>query len=121
MPTINEVIERNKAVKPDTYDETTKAEWLYRLDGRISKEIMHQEPPAHYIYPEDGDKELLVPFPYDDMYDYYLQAMIDYNNKEFKTYNNSLAMYNKAFGEYAKLYIREHKPPSYYNFRNIMG
>ena len=41
MPTINEVIERNDKIKPNTYEEQTKADWLYRLDGRISKEIMH--------------------------------------------------------------------------------
>ena len=121
MPTINEVIERNDKVKPNTYDETTKADWLYRLDGRISKEIMHKEPPAHYIYPDDGDKELLVPFPNDAIYDYYLQAMIDFSNKEFGTFNNSMIMFNEAMDSYAKQYIRENLPPSFYNFRNIMG
>lgn len=121
MPTINEVIERNDKVKPNSYDEAQKADWLYRLDGRISKEIMHREPPEHYVYPEDGDKELLVPFPNDAIYDYYLQAMIDFANKEFSTYNNSMAMFNEAMEAYAKQYIREHIPPSLYNFRNIMG
>ena len=74
MPSINEVIERNDKIKPNSFDETTKADWLYRLDGRISKEIMHTEPPVQYTYPEDGDKELLVPFPFDAVYDFYLHA-----------------------------------------------
>lgn len=121
MPTINEVIERNDKIKPNTYDEQTKAEWLYRLDGRISKEVMLCEPPAHYIYPEDGDKELLVPFPNDAIYDHYLQAMIDYTNKEFGTYNNAMMMFNEAYEAFAKQYIRENVPPSFYNFRNVMG
>lgn len=121
MPTINEVIERNKSIKPDTYDDQTKADWLYKLDGRISKEIMHKEPPAHYVYPEDGDRKLLVPFPNDAIYDYYLQAMIDYTNNEIVKYNNSMIMYNEAFEAYAKQYIRENMPPSFYNFRNVMG
>ncbi len=121
MPTINEVIERNDKIKPNTYEAQTKADWLYRLDGRISKEIMHSEPPMHYIYPEDGDKELLVPFPNDAIYDYYLQAMIDFTNREYTTYNNSILMFNEAMDAYAKQYMRENVPPSFYNFRNVMG
>lgn len=121
MPTINEVIERTDRVKPNAYDDSTKADWLYRLDGRISKEIMHMDPPVRYIYPEDGDKELLVPFPNDEIYDYYLQAMIDYSNKEFGTYAKSMRMFNSAMDSYARQYIREHLPASFYNFRNIMG
>lgn len=121
MPTINEVIERNDKIKPNTYEEQTKADWLYRLDGRISKEIMHCEPPVHYTYPQDGDKELLVPFPNDAIYDYYLQAMIDFTNKEYDTYNNTILMFNEAMDAYAKQYMRENVPPTFYNFRNIMG
>ena len=73
MPSINEVIERVDKVKPNVYDEEQKAEWLARLDGRISREILKMDLPVRYIYPEDGDKDLLVPYPYDDMYDYFLK------------------------------------------------
>lgn len=121
MPTINEVIERVDKVKPNTYDKQTMADWLYRLDGRISREIMYANPPVRYMHPEDGDKELLVPFPNDAIYDYYLQAMIDFANKEYASYNNAMIMYNEAMSAYAKQYIRDNVPPSFYNFRNIMG
>jgi len=120
MPTINEVIERNDRVKPNAYSEQEKAGWLYRLDGRISSEIMHIEPPVQYQYPENGDKALLVPEPYDVVYDYYVQAMIDYYNKEYNSYNNAMIMYNDAVQNYAKYYIRENQPKSYYNFRNVL-
>jgi len=121
MPTINEVIERNDRIKPNTYDAETKAGWLYRLDGRISKEIMQKEEPEQYIFPQDADRMLLIPFPHDAIYDYYIQAMIDFANREFSTYNNSMIMFNEAYDAFAKLYIRENIPRSYYNFRNIMG
>ena len=121
MPSINEVIERNDKIKPNSFDEATKADWLYRLDGRISKEIMHTEPPVQYVYPDDGDKELLVPFPFDAIYDYYLQSMIDYTNREFASYNNSMIMFNEAYDAFAKQYIRDNVPPSFFNFRNVMG
>ena len=120
MPTINQVIERVDKVKPNVYDESAKAEWLHRLDGRISREILKQDPPQQYEYPEDGDKELLVPYPYDDMYDYFMQAMIDYNNREYGNYNNALAMYNESFTSYAKLYQRENMPKSSGWFKNLI-
>lgn len=121
MPTINEVIERNDKVKPNPYGNDTKAGWLYHLDGRISKEIMHRDVPVHYEYPRDGDKELIVPFPNDIVYDYYMQAMIDFNNKEYNNFNNSMIMFNDAMEVYAKQYMRENIPKSYFNFRNITG
>ena len=120
MPTINEVIERVDKIKPNTYDEQTKATWLYRVDGRISAEIMKQDPPQEYIYPEDADKELLVPHPYDNLYDFYLQAMIDYTNKEYGNYNNSMIMYNEVIESFSKKYIRDNMPKSASNFRNVI-
>lgn len=118
--TINKVIERVDRVKPNVYDEQTKAEWLYRLDGRISREILKEDPPQRYVYAEDGDKELLVPHPYDDLYDYYMMAMIDYSNQEYGSYNNALLMYNEAFWAYAKLYQRENLPKSAGRFNNLL-
>ena len=115
------MIERVDKIKPNTYDEETKATWLYRVDGRISAEVLKEEPPAQYIYPDDGDKELLIPHPYDSVYDYYLQAMISYTNKEYGDYNNAMIMYNEAIESYAKKYIRDHVPKSASNFRNVMG
>jgi hypothetical protein len=120
MPTINEVIERNDKIKPNAYSNQVKAGWLYRLDSRISADIMHTDPPAEYKFPEDGDKTLLVPEPYDELYDYYVQAMIDFYNKEINSYNNSMVMYNSAVQTYARYYIQHNEPPSYYNFRSIL-
>lgn len=120
MPTINQVIERVDAIKPNTYEPEAKAEWLFRLDGRISREVMKVNPPQQYRYPEDGDKELLVPHPYDDIYDYFMGAMIDYYNKEFGEYNNAMTMYNEAFSSYAKLYQRENRPESSGGFKNVL-
>ena len=47
--------------------------------------------------------------------------MIDFTNKEYDTYNNSIIMFNEAMDAYAKQYMRENVPPTFYNFRNIMG
>lgn len=116
MSTLNEVIERVDKVKPNTYDENTKADWLYRLDGRICREVMLKEPPEPYTYPEDGDRELLVGFPYDNMYDFYLQAMISYQDKDYADYNNAIQMFDKIYSEHAKWYQRANTPKNYGSF-----
>lgn len=116
MSTLNEVIERVDKVKPNTYDENTKADWLYRLDGRICREVFRKEPPEPYSYPEDGDRELLVGFPYDNLYDYYLMAMISLQDKEYADYNNSLQVFDNLYKEHAKWWQRENVPRSYGGF-----
>lgn len=120
MSTINQIIERVDAVKPNAYSEEQKAEWIHNLDGRISREILKENPPQKYMYPEDGDRELLAPYPHDSMYDYYVRAMIDFANKEYNSYNKSVILYNEAFEAYAKLYQREHMPKSKGGFKNLI-
>lgn len=120
MPTINQIIEKTDRVKPNVYDEQTKADWLCRLDGRISRQVMMQDPPQQYRYPEDGDKELLAPFPFDDMYVHYLFAMIDYTNKDYGDYNNAMVMYNNVFEDFAKAWQREHLPEHSGGFKNVL-
>lgn len=117
--TINEVIEKVDKVKPNTYDENTKAEWIYELDGRVSSDIMLQNPPQKYEYPEDGDRELLVPFPYDEMYKHHVMARIHYQNKEYGDYNNALMMFTSIYDDYAKWYIRNNRPEKVGGFTNM--
>lgn len=40
MPSINEVIERVARVRPDAYDDETKAGWLIELDGKLYREVI---------------------------------------------------------------------------------
>ena len=53
---------------------------------------------------------LLVPAPYDEVYLRWMEAQIDYHNGEYDKFNNSIVMYNTAFDNYQKCYIRTHKP-----------
>lgn len=40
MPSINEVIERAARLRPDCYDDETKAGWLIELDGKLYREVV---------------------------------------------------------------------------------
>lgn len=127
MPTINEVLERVNRARPDALDDKTKAGWLIELDGKLYREVIarHQlnageeaaEPPR--LYPEDGDRQLLAPPPYDNLYDLYVMAQADFYNREAENYNNSALAFNTALDEYKKDYHRTHNPIGPEGFRNL--
>jgi len=116
--TINKVIKDVDELKPNTIPQEIKAGWLISLEGRISLEILKQQEPVKLEYPDDGDTELLVPFPYDDLYEIYLSALVDENARDFDGYNNNMIRYNQKLEEYRNYVMNS--TPSPYRFRNII-
>lgn len=47
---------------------------------------------------------LLAYPPYDKIYEMYIYAMIDFNNRDYAAYNNNLAMYNNTLEQLMKSY-----------------
>ncbi|MEA4934805.1 MAG: hypothetical protein VB071_14670 [Lawsonibacter sp.] len=122
MSTINEVIQRVDRIKPNALEEKDKARWLMELDGRTWREVTaadtpEAKPPEQW--PEDGGKPLLVSAPYDNMYDLYLMAMIEFAQGEYSAYNNTVALFDQAQQEWRALYRREHLPKERF-YRNVM-
>ena len=133
--TANKAIEIIDGLRPNSYGEEDKFRWISDLDGKVKRlvfqwnekyikelkaqresgelteekynELMDKTKP--YAYPDDMDKELLIPTPFDDVYTLYLAAMIDFYNREYGNYNNSAMMFEERFSEYKKAYIREHR------------
>jgi len=117
--TINEAVAEIDAVKPNMYGLQDKVRWLSRLDGRIEQEIISahelnegEEPPVFDGYTPDtsGDTELLVPAPYDELYIRWLEAQIDYANREFDSFNASNAMFESVYTAFRNAYNRTHMP-----------
>ena len=121
MATMNEVIEHIDNVKPNAFPEEDKYRWINKLEGMISLEVHQDEEPVQYNLPDDADKELLVPHPYDDLYGLYVAAMIDFYNKEYNHYNNSMLMFAERMDQFKAWYIRNHNPAKARNFRHVMG
>lgn len=70
-------------------------------------------------FPEDGDRQLLVGLPYDNLYDLYVMAQADFYNRESENYNNSALAFNTALDEYKKDYHRTHDPIGRSGSRNL--
>lgn len=114
---LSEALAGIKAIKPSQYSDVMLTAWVSELDGQIYDAIVsHRENPATlsapYTVETDGNVALLVPYPYDQIYIYWLSAKIDHTNQEYDRYNNSMAMFNAYYNDYAGSYARAHRSTS---------
>lgn len=109
--TINKAIANAALLHPDAFQDTLKAGWISELDGKIAKETMHIDDFIGYEFPRDGDSELLVQAPYDGIYELYIIAMSDFFSGELSNYSVSAILFDRAYDEFKKAYIRNHMPP----------
>ena len=124
--TLLECITRVDSVKPNAYTVEEKVRWLSYLDASIKAQIIDTHEAEIVVEEEETEKieevkglpyscdrltdELLVPFPYDELYTAYLKAKIDEENGETVRYNNTASTFNTLLSEYARAYNREHMP-----------
>lgn len=114
--TISEAINKTDSLKPNTYGQETKIYWLSNLDGIVFNKIIKTHEGAEneefkgYFDDTPLDTELIISAPYDDIYVKWLESQIDYANREYDKYNNSIVAYNDAYAEYERHYNRTHMP-----------
>ncbi len=107
--TLCQILERVDEVKPNLISEEIKRDYISELDTRTNIQILRRSGNIKYT-DLDSDKELIIPSPFDRVYEYYLSAMIDYLNSEINSYNVNMALFNEKYEEYAKWYIRNNMP-----------
>ena len=117
---INTIIERIEEVKPNILSDELKFSWVSSLDSRINREVFKNNTELIYKSGEDGERKLLVSSPYDDMYFYYVSAMIDFSNNEIGEYNNNMALFNEKYTAFAKDYRRNNLPRNQGGFTNVI-
>lgn len=136
--TIRGAIETVDRLSPNQYENIDKVRWLSELDGVVYLEIElpHEahapapeqpwvrtrvpleqgaettEPEAFTGYPEDVDFEtvLRVPWPYDEIYRWYLEMKIADAQGEMTRYNNAMAKYSAYYTAYQSFYNRSRMP-----------
>ena len=118
MATVNRVTAYIDRVKPNVYTDEDKFNWISTLDGLVAREVMGEEGPE-YEFPKDVDTELMVPSPFDDIYQLYVGAMIDFHNREYDQYNNTAAMFEERLEQFKAWYIRNNPSCNRVNFKNV--
>lgn len=104
--TVSECIAYVDEVKPNAFSGDLKTRWLGQLEGKIAAEIFLMAPAElgkfHFVTEEeDGDKELLVDPPYDDLYTAYLTAKVDSKNGEFNKLSTAAQAFNRMWDEFS--------------------
>lgn len=104
---INAAMVRVDRLRPNAIDQEQKVAWIMELEGKLA-ETMGVTPPVQK-WPE-ADMELLMPAPYDNIYELYLCAMIDAANMETALYENDYTIFNAAWNEARAWWRRTHTP-----------
>lgn len=113
MSTFAEIIKRVDQYKPNAYEEEEKLRWLTELDGKIAVEVLMLAPAAVKNLPKGDaakDCEPLVGFPYEDLYDRWLEAKIDYHNGEYNNYQNCMEAYNASYNGFVNWFLNAYDP-----------
>lgn len=112
--TLDEAITYFDEQCPNQYSREEKIRWISELDEQIYENIIStRENPAvtefdGYDDDASGNTVLLVPSLYKEMYRYWLEKSVDYNNREIGAYNNAMAMYQTYYENYFAWYNRNH-------------
>lgn len=116
---IRDVITRVDEIKPNDFTEAQKVRWLALLDGKIAGDVMlmhiTEMQQFNYQHPDDMDRELLVSFPHDDIYDLWLAAQIDLANGETDKYQNSMEAYNASYINFVCWFASTYDPAQGYS------
>lgn len=110
--TLKEIIALADSIRPNAFSEEAKASWVNEAEHIIQTEILSIAPPdlTEYVpYEDKKEVPLTLESGNDGIYLSYLTAMIDFADKEYAGYNNSIALFNEQLDTYAKWYVRTHK------------
>ncbi len=111
--TIQEAVAMADELKPNAFSTATKIAWLNALEGRIALCVfLMSEADAEQLHytADDLTRTLLVKPPYDDIYELWLEAKIDYANGEYDKYQNTMAEYNAHYGEFVRYFAERYAP-----------
>ena len=118
--TVSELFDFIKGVRPGfAFTDAQMMVWLNEIEGKVQTDILLLEPSVSEdgkttgfieydatIDPEtgkmvDAETELIVKFPWNKLYRYFMLMSIDLYNGEYQRYANTFALFNEAYEEYS--------------------
>ena len=104
---LSEAMARADTLRLNTVSEEQKARWIWELEGQLGE--MASILPRPCPWPEE-DPLLLLTGPYEEVYQLYMAAKIDYYNQEMGLYANDRAVYESLLSEAKAWWRRGHRP-----------
>lgn len=112
--TIREIIALVDGNNPNAFDKKTKAQWIAQLDGKLALDVMlldiSETEQFRYRGAEYLDRQPLVGFPHDDIYELWLNVKIHAAQGETERYQNALLLYNAAYKNYVRWFAHTYAP-----------
>lgn len=117
--TIRGLIDKIQDEKPNTFSDEKLLSFINEIEHDAAEQLATFFEP----YTEVDDTELLVPAPYDALYESYLKAKIDYALEEYPSYQLNVEQQSSDFDAFVDWVVRtgqalEHHAPR--RFRNIL-
>ncbi len=113
--TVNEALAKVKDRKPNAYSDESLNDFLNDCEAMVQRELLLTVPEEiiQYAWPEDREKELILPRPYDELYVVYIIMKIQFIQEEFGAYNNSKLMFEALYQDTQAYYNKQDpNPPS---------
>lgn len=113
-----DALDKANKVRPNAAHDDIKVRLLFQnVEGDVA-DMLGMEPPEYDYNPNDPqDIELLMPFPYDDIYLWFLCAQIDIMNEESQLYADDMTVFNRAWARAQAYYRRQTRGFSKKNWR----
>lgn len=113
--TVSEAIERAENICRYNGEPENLIVWLSELEKRILTELYHSE--NHGFEKLSMSDRLVAPDAYAELYPLYLVMKISFLESDIIRYNNSSAIFNRVYSDYANYLIRTRLPEKtvYYN------
>lgn len=110
--TLSEVVQNVRNLKTGV-DDSTILKYINEIEADIQRNVFKVDLKDIVLYDFNNDQntKLIVPYPFYDLYEYYVMTMINYELQEFTTYNQYKMMYEDKYGSY-RAYLMNHKSNS---------
>lgn len=111
--TVQDAIDNAKMVCDDQFDDPVKWVWLHNLDLQIKHSIIDtHSSPIDILEEYSSDSKLIMPAPYCEAYEWYIQAQSCLANSEIDEYNAAMSMCQSRITEFRNYWNRLNAPKS---------
>lgn len=117
--TTNEAIDRVSRLKPNAVQDSDIARWIMELNGRLIAELHMGDAEQTASWPEDADVPLAATGQWAELYIFYAVAMIEFYQREYANYNNSIIMFNDRVADFRRWYRRTNMPTGGGGWKNL--
>jgi hypothetical protein len=102
--TVRELITKVNQQKPNSFPQDVLISFVNEVEAEIAEELRMKEKPVYSA--ATLDDELLVPAPYDGIYQSFVKARIDFANEEYLSYENNQVQFAQDFNDVRDWIIR---------------